>query len=47
LDAQTVNGQSFHRLKPEEPKNKQATDPHLAQQLWGRSAQLTGLRTSS
>jgi NAD(P)-dependent dehydrogenase (short-subunit alcohol dehydrogenase family) len=47
LDTQTVNGQYFHRFKPEEPKNKQATDPHLAQQLWERSAQLTGVRTSS
>jgi NAD(P)-dependent dehydrogenase (short-subunit alcohol dehydrogenase family) len=47
LDANTVNGRYFHRLKPEEPKNKQATDPSLAQQLWERSAQLTGVRTSS
>jgi NAD(P)-dependent dehydrogenase (short-subunit alcohol dehydrogenase family) len=43
LDTQTVNGQYFHRFKPEEPKNKQATDPQLAQQLWERSAQLTGV----
>jgi hypothetical protein len=29
-DAQAINGQYFHKLKPEEPKNKQATDPDLA-----------------
>ena len=43
LDIQTVNGQYFDRFKPEEPKNKQATDPHLARQLWERSAQLAGV----
>jgi NAD(P)-dependent dehydrogenase (short-subunit alcohol dehydrogenase family) len=42
-----VTTAAFHRFKPEEPKNKQATDPHLAQQLWERSAQLTGVRVSS
>jgi NAD(P)-dependent dehydrogenase (short-subunit alcohol dehydrogenase family) len=47
VDTHTINGQYFHRFKPEEPKNKQATDPHLAQQLWERSARLTGVRTSS
>ena len=47
MDARTVNGQYFHRCTLEEPKNKQATDPHLAQQLWERSAQLTGVRISS
>jgi NAD(P)-dependent dehydrogenase (short-subunit alcohol dehydrogenase family) len=43
----TANGQYFHRFTLEEPRNKQATDPHLAQQLWERSAQLTGVRTYS
>jgi NAD(P)-dependent dehydrogenase (short-subunit alcohol dehydrogenase family) len=47
VDAHTANGQYYHRFTPEEPKNKQATDPHLAQQLWERSAQLTGVRTYS
>jgi NAD(P)-dependent dehydrogenase (short-subunit alcohol dehydrogenase family) len=47
VDTDTVNGQYFHRFTPEEPKYKQATDPHLARQLWERSAQLTGARTSS
>lgn len=47
VDTHTVNGQYFHRFKPEEPKNQQAVDPRLAQQLWERSAQLTGVRTPS
>jgi NAD(P)-dependent dehydrogenase (short-subunit alcohol dehydrogenase family) len=47
VDTHTVNGQYYHRFTPEDPKNKQATDPNLAQQLWERSAQLTGVRTSS
>jgi NAD(P)-dependent dehydrogenase (short-subunit alcohol dehydrogenase family) len=47
VDTHTVNGQYFHRFKPEEPKNQQAIDPRLAQQLWERSAQLTGVRTPS
>jgi NAD(P)-dependent dehydrogenase (short-subunit alcohol dehydrogenase family) len=47
VDAHTVNGQYFHRFTPEDPKNKQATDPNLAQELWERSAQLTGVRTPS
>jgi NAD(P)-dependent dehydrogenase (short-subunit alcohol dehydrogenase family) len=42
-DAQAITGQYFHRLKHEEPKNKQATDPDLARRLWERSARLTGL----
>jgi NAD(P)-dependent dehydrogenase (short-subunit alcohol dehydrogenase family) len=42
-DAQAINGHYFHRLKHEEPKNKQATDPNLAGSLWERSARLTGL----
>ena len=42
-DPQTVNGAYFHRLAREEPKNEQARDPHLARELWERSAQLTGL----
>ena len=42
-DAQAINGQYFHKLNPEEPKNKQATDPDLARRLWERSARLTGL----
>ena len=42
-DAQAINGQYFHKLKPEAPKNKQATDPDLARRLWERSARLTGL----
>jgi NAD(P)-dependent dehydrogenase (short-subunit alcohol dehydrogenase family) len=46
-DAQAINGQYFHRLKPEEPKNKQATDPDLARLLWERSARLTGLPTTA
>jgi len=47
VDTHTANGQYFHRLTPEDPKNKQATDPHLAQQLWEHSARLTGVRTYS
>ncbi|HYS35831.1 MAG TPA: SDR family NAD(P)-dependent oxidoreductase [Pseudonocardiaceae bacterium] len=47
VDTHTANGQYFHRFTPEDPKNKQATDPHLAQQLWEYSAQLTGVRTPS
>jgi NAD(P)-dependent dehydrogenase (short-subunit alcohol dehydrogenase family) len=42
-DAQEINGQYFHKLKLEAPKNKQATDPDLARRLWERSARLTGL----
>jgi hypothetical protein len=42
-DAQAINGYYFHRLKHEEPKNKQATDPDLARRLWERSSRLTGL----
>ncbi|KQV94150.1 SDR family NAD(P)-dependent oxidoreductase [Streptomyces sp. Root369] len=45
-DPHTVNGAYFHRLTREEPKNQQARDPHLAVQLWERSAELTGLHTS-
>lgn len=44
-DPHTVNGAYFHRLTREDPKNPQAHDPHLAKQLWERSAELTGLRT--
>jgi NAD(P)-dependent dehydrogenase (short-subunit alcohol dehydrogenase family) len=44
-DPHTVNGAYFHRLTREEPKNEQARDPHLARQLWERSAELTGLHT--
>jgi NAD(P)-dependent dehydrogenase (short-subunit alcohol dehydrogenase family) len=47
VDADAVNGQYFHRFTLEEPRNKHATDPHLAEQLWERSAQLTGVRISS
>jgi NAD(P)-dependent dehydrogenase (short-subunit alcohol dehydrogenase family) len=45
-DAEAINGHYFHKLKPEDPKNKQATDPDLAQRLWERSARLTGLPTT-
>ncbi|SES49529.1 Short-chain dehydrogenase [Streptomyces sp. yr375] len=43
VDPQSVNGAYFHRLTREEPRNEQARDPHLARQLWQRSAELTGL----
>lgn len=42
---QSVNGAYFHRLNREEPKNPQTRDPQLAEQLWERSAELTGLPT--
>jgi hypothetical protein len=32
-DARAINGQYFHKFKPEEPKNKQATDPDVARRL--------------
>jgi NAD(P)-dependent dehydrogenase (short-subunit alcohol dehydrogenase family) len=47
MDAHAVSGRYFHRFTLEEPRNKQAADPRLAQQLWERSAQLTGVRISS
>jgi NAD(P)-dependent dehydrogenase (short-subunit alcohol dehydrogenase family) len=46
-DAQAINGHYFHRLKRQEPKNKQATDPGMARRLWERSALLTGLPATS
>jgi NAD(P)-dependent dehydrogenase (short-subunit alcohol dehydrogenase family) len=42
-DTATIDGAYFHRLKREEPRNEQATDPDLARRLWERSAQLAGL----
>ncbi|MFJ5100242.1 SDR family NAD(P)-dependent oxidoreductase [Streptomyces sp. NPDC088554] len=42
-DPQSVNGAYFHLLNREEPKNEQARDARLAQLLWERSAELTGL----
>lgn len=42
-DAEPANGVYFDRLVPEEPKNPLATDAELAQRLWERSAQLTGV----
>lgn len=45
-DPQAVNGVYFSRLKPEEPASRQARDPRAAEQLWERSAQLTGLPRS-
>ena len=42
-DPQTINGSYFNRLKPEDPANEQARDPHLARQLWERSTELVGL----
>jgi NAD(P)-dependent dehydrogenase (short-subunit alcohol dehydrogenase family) len=42
-DPQSTNGHYFHRLKHEEPKNKQATDPDLDRRLWEVSAHLTGV----
>jgi NAD(P)-dependent dehydrogenase (short-subunit alcohol dehydrogenase family) len=45
-DPQAVNGAYFNKLKREEPVG-QARDADLARQLWERSAQLTGLSSSS
>jgi NAD(P)-dependent dehydrogenase (short-subunit alcohol dehydrogenase family) len=42
-DPETINGGYFNRLKPEDPANEQARDPHLARRLWERSAELVGL----
>lgn len=42
-DPQSVGGVYFHRLKPEEQRNTQATDTELARRLWERSEQLTGV----
>ena len=39
----SVNGAYFDRFTPEDRKNEQARDPHVARQLWERSAELTGL----
>jgi NAD(P)-dependent dehydrogenase (short-subunit alcohol dehydrogenase family) len=42
-DPHSVNGAYFDRFTPEDRKNEQARDPHVARQLWERSAELTGL----
>lgn len=42
-DPGPANGVYFDRLRPEEPKNLQATDAELAERLWERSARLTGV----
>lgn len=42
-DPDAVNGVYFNRFKAEVPVNRQARDRDLAQRLWDRSAQLTGL----
>ncbi|MFR9753883.1 SDR family NAD(P)-dependent oxidoreductase [Nocardia sp. 004] len=42
-DGAASNGQYFHLVKPEQPKNKQAVDTELAQRLWAMSERLTGI----
>jgi NAD(P)-dependent dehydrogenase (short-subunit alcohol dehydrogenase family) len=39
-DPAAVDGEYFHRLTREEPRNEQATDPGLARRLWERSTQM-------
>ncbi|MBF6075508.1 SDR family NAD(P)-dependent oxidoreductase [Nocardia beijingensis] len=45
-DGAAINGQYFHRLDLEPPKNKQALDADLARRLWTLSEQATGLAPS-
>lgn len=42
-DTDAINGQYFHRLKLEPPRNAQGTDAELAARLWDLSEQLTGV----
>ncbi|MGW4329423.1 SDR family NAD(P)-dependent oxidoreductase [Nocardia sp. NPDC004573] len=44
-DGAAINGQYFHRLEPERPRNKQAVDAELARRLWTLSERATGLAT--
>jgi hypothetical protein len=46
-DPATVDGVYFERLERKELRNVQAADPDLAKRLWERSAELTGLPSTS
>jgi NAD(P)-dependent dehydrogenase (short-subunit alcohol dehydrogenase family) len=46
-DPATVDGVYFERLDRKELRNAQAADPDLAKRLWERSAELTGLPSTS
>ncbi|UGT44806.1 SDR family NAD(P)-dependent oxidoreductase [Nocardia yamanashiensis] len=45
--AEDIGGKYFHRLKVEQPKNKQALDTALAQELWTLSEKLTGVTSAA
>ncbi|MFG2029666.1 SDR family NAD(P)-dependent oxidoreductase [Streptomyces sp. NPDC048825] len=42
-DPRSVNGQYFHRLRPNARTSRQARDPQLARALWERSERMLGL----
>jgi hypothetical protein len=46
-DPSTVDGGYFERLDRKELRSAQASDPDLARRLWERSAELTGLSSST
>ncbi|MFJ3498476.1 SDR family NAD(P)-dependent oxidoreductase [Streptomyces sp. NPDC086091] len=46
VGAAEADGQYFDRFTPKQPLSPQATDPYLARQLWDRSVELTGIRST-
>jgi len=46
-DPTPSNGVYHNRMTPEEPKNRYATDPGLAQRLWDVSRELVDIATKA